>query len=265
MNLLESICSYYYIKSHLTLMHRIKDWTKIIITFFAVSFMPCLISNQDTKVLNINIINIITISLFRFLKREYIIIVFIFIIYNCYITDHNKIHYNLKLSTIYLPYDFNLTSKVKIKVLYKTYYLPFYIKKAIFLNSSQFIIFNILYKFTKSESVYNFFIKNLISIIKIINLNQIRWNISIMIIYLSIQVLEKIYINIKNIQLSIKIKYRNQKKYYYFYYIKLLAQICYINYINLIDNLNYNTTIIWNRNIKYKDFSIACIRLRYMK
>nr|YP_009392253.1 hypothetical protein [Osmundaria fimbriata]ARW60815.1 hypothetical protein [Osmundaria fimbriata] len=266
MNPLQNICSYYYINSPVVLMHKINIQIKLIITFFTIIVVPYF----NYFILDTITLLILTVVLFLSLKNyEYILIYLAYIYYVYYTTDYNKIPSTLKLSKIYLPHYINILFitkqnpihlSLKISLNYYIYYLPYYVKKIMLLNISQFIILNILYKFTRQELILSILTKKIFRLSKFKYFQSIKYN---MMVYISFQMLDKTIADITKLKFSIQIKYANWKQINYIYSYPILIQIFCRYLINVVESLNYNSLIIWNRNLKETCFDELWIDLQY--
>nr|YP_009398241.1 hypothetical protein [Thaumatella adunca]ARW67427.1 hypothetical protein [Thaumatella adunca] len=253
MNLLKYISSNNYLNSPITILHTIENYKKVIFTFTILFILPYIYLNNLKIIFFLLIILLVNSykKIFNLINVYYIILKgFIYIIYIIlftYFIDYKyQVNQKISISLIYFPYSIILfILKYKISVLYIIYYIPRYIEKLIILNVSQIILIKTMFTFTKYEIVTNIILD---IYIKIRHLKFYKYYKNLLNILISYHLLEKIFRNINKIYITVKIKnnkYTKNTLYHSNYFI-------YKYIINLLEDQNYISLILWTRYINNK-------------
>lgn len=251
-----SYLSFYtqYLKSPITIFHKIKINYKIytiytflsIIPYFSyhyVIFFYLFITYIYFFLIrkNKNINNII------FTKQNFLyIVIFIYYIYSLHYTEKNLLNY-IKYIWVKIPVFININTIIQISFL--QYNIPIIIVKIFFLNLFYIQSIQILALSTKYELIILKF-KNLFDT-TFLSKNKKKYHFSLIIFFTS-RFLEKIISNIYILYLSMKIKYSHFISSNNSFYIICILFYKYILYIhNDIIILAYN---LWNKKIIMKFF-----------
>nr|YP_009397835.1 hypothetical protein [Sonderella linearis]ARW67021.1 hypothetical protein [Sonderella linearis] len=160
----------------------------------------------------------------------------------------------LLYNSSYKNYYYNELNNYKIYLYVHNiqYSIPKYLCKLLYIR----MIYIILLGNIIILNQYRFIINLLIKIfIKISKLATNRYHKYIIVVSFTYQFLEKIIINLKYLQVAIKIKYTYNNILYKYIYIQIITQTIKTYFYNVLENINYTTSNIWNRNIDSKNFS----------
>nr|YP_010619844.1 hypothetical protein orf261 [Symphyocladia marchantioides]WAX03857.1 hypothetical protein orf261 [Symphyocladia marchantioides] len=253
MNFLNRISSQYYINLNFKLYNKKYRYLIKLITVLLLIYLPyvCTITLialvffiQITLVIVLN--NLYSIKLLNSYKQ--ILLFSLSTMFFNYFVNYNNIH-TISVYILFFPKItlllFNRKLIYKLSIYYIVYQIPEYIKRIIILNILYFIIYYNISIFIKSETINKFLYIGYRFMDKLkVNL----YNIVIVNILISNQVLEKIIERVNSICLAIQIRSTYNKKeiikYIFFYNHKLFNQM-------LKDQNNLNITL-WNRSIDNK-------------
>nr|YP_010619650.1 hypothetical protein orf264 [Tayloriella tenebrosa]WAX03663.1 hypothetical protein orf264 [Tayloriella tenebrosa] len=256
MNFLRYISSQDYIHLDLKFSYKKHIYLKRLVALIAIITLPYI--SNITSIIVMLLIQITVIVIFQNLYLMKLFSLYkkvLFVSLNTIFFNHfiNYSQYNnISISYISILYSFKIISLFYVKkfickfnVYYIIYIVPEYIKKMIVLNTLYIIIYNNISIFFKTETIS----KTLYIGYKYISNLQINlYNIMIINILISNQILEKTIEKIHSSYLGIKIKSKANKrelmKYIIFYNTRLFDKI-------LKDQNNLNITL-WTRSINNK-------------
>nr|ARW68694.1 hypothetical protein [Palisada sp.] len=247
-----------YLYSPISRYHKIQTYLKVKYIFSILLITPYIDSNHTINyILILSLVietNILKKLLYSFQLSNIKFIIF-FIAYTIMInklTVYGGINYHqIELSKLLLP-SFCQVPKIylnrcKIFIKYNIFIIlvPKYILKVTCLLAMLNSIMKTLYLCTKYEVILETAIINLNNIQKIIKLNYREYIMNLFLAYLFLQ---ELTLNSSNTILSLKIKKINLRN-------KHCLSIILIKYLKIfLSNSNNNSIMLWNRNIKYKNF-----------
>nr|YP_009397427.1 hypothetical protein [Dasyclonium flaccidum]ARW66613.1 hypothetical protein [Dasyclonium flaccidum] len=193
-------------------------------------------------VYNINLFSIIKYSLIHLI---YLIIYLYY--YQCYNIK------NTNYFTINLPYYLNISLKKKILIKYYIYLLPYYIKKMIYINIIYFIILKFLFTLIKNEHIATFTIGLYNNIKKFIHFNMYKYSITILFCFEFVEIIRN---KLNYLKISILIKSYIGWLTYSYKYIDIFLKLIMTYLIILLEEINYTSSVLWNKQIYYQNFSI---------
>nr|YP_009399701.1 hypothetical protein [Digenea simplex]ARW69520.1 hypothetical protein [Digenea simplex] len=251
-----------YSNSPLTFLHKVKNEAKIYSVLAILFFYPYS-SKKITKSTIYLLIYLLAIiskisSHYKYLSSTIIKFTLKYIIYlliSMYFTNNDNAQYNNIKLVLLLPYSlkiYTITSTVKIvkfKLYYFIYLIPNYLERILELLTISNILLYFLLTFTKYETIIKIIINLLL---KLYIFRNVIFQEYIFNLLISSQYLERIFQNINNIHISIKVKS------------SLLTKLHILDYKNfLIQQLNnftedkiYSSFTLWNRNLNNKDFDL---------
>ncbi len=234
-----------YLKSPISLLHKINKIIKILLLFFSLSIIP----NYSNIYLVIHLLSIIIFNYILDIKKNKSLNIFN-ILYIIILYINSSINTIIKYPSIsfYIPYNMKIfiNKSLCCYYIYNIYYLkytiPEFLLRMIFIIIIYFSYLNILFKSTELETIIIFFVNLYKATSQYFNYSNYYL---IRISTLTYQSIERLIMNVNSICLSINLKFIKLPLYKYILLFYLMN-----NYFNKIfDDIYKIKTHLWNRQM----------------